>query len=439
VLYNFLFVSLSLLIILTWEIYDSPYVGGVKRRDVEPAHPYIVNVANSSTRYRVEPIVNLGFDFPTSMKIIAPNDILVLEKDEGTIWRIVNGKILDRPLLDLDVVSSDGLLGIALSKNEQVNRTNIYLYYTQAPTGHDGDIRETEEYNSVNRTFGYVRECNCLYKYELTNNSLSDPKLLLSLPSYPGGQHHGGKITIGPDDNIYVTVGEIEGHLSDKTKTKAQNYLEGTEPDGRSGILRVTQEGEVVGGKGILGDEHPLDMYYAYGIRNSFGLDFDPVTDRLWDTENGPDHGDEINLVEPGFNSGFHIVDGMSGTYAKPDGLVEFNGKGKYSDPEFVWNKTVGPTAIKFLNSDKYGKAYENDMLVGDINNGNIYHFDLNEERTELDLKGALQDKIANTPEEAESAIFGKGFGGITDIQVGPDGYIYVISHGSLFRILPID
>jgi glucose/arabinose dehydrogenase len=55
---------------------------------------------------------------------------------------------------------------------------------------------------------------------------------------------------------------------------------------------------------GIIG-EYPLNLYYAYGIRNSFGINFDPITSNLWDTENGPGYGDEINLVEPGFNSGW--------------------------------------------------------------------------------------------------------------------------------------
>ena len=61
----------------------------------------------------------------------------------------------------------------------------------------------------------------------------------------------------------------------------------------------------------IIGDEDPLNKYYAYGIRNSFGIDFDPVTGKLWDTENGPGYGDEINLVEPGFNSGWSKVQGI--------------------------------------------------------------------------------------------------------------------------------
>ena len=86
--------------------------------------------------------------------------------------------------------------------------------------------------------------------------------------------------------------------------TKSQNIKNGTSADGRGGILRVTYNGTPVG-KGILGNTFPLDLYYAYGIRNSFGIGFDPVTGRLWDTENGPGFGDEINFVPPGFNSGW--------------------------------------------------------------------------------------------------------------------------------------
>ena len=60
----------------------------------------------------------------------------------------------------------------------------------------------------------------------------------------------------------------------------------------------------------MLADHSPLNKYYAFGIRNGFGLAFDPVTSKLWDTENGPGYGDEINLVEPGFNSGWLRVQG---------------------------------------------------------------------------------------------------------------------------------
>ena len=191
-------------------------------------------------------------------------------------------------------------------------------------------------------------------------------------------------------------------------RSQRANVIDGLPPDGRGGILRMTQTGDVVG-QGILGNKYPLNLYYGYGIRNGFGMDFDPISGKLWDTENGPSFGDEINLVEPGFNSGWLRIQGMWPVYNSDqliDGLtpytgyikegsenvttdirnlVDFGGKGKYSDPEFVWNQTVGVTGLKFLNSHELGKNYENDMFVGDLR-GNIYHFDLTADRTALKL-----------------------------------------------------
>jgi glucose/arabinose dehydrogenase len=103
----------------------------------------------------------------------------------------------------------------------------------------------------------------------------------------------------------------------------------------------------------------------------------------------------------------------------------------------------VGVTGLKFLNSTKLGKVYENDMFVGDFQ-GNIYHFDLNEDRTALSLNGTLKDKVAESSERRglQDIIFGQGFGIITDIEVGPDGYLYVVSflqgvQGKIFKIVP--
>jgi glucose/arabinose dehydrogenase len=224
----------------------------------------------------------------------------------------------------------------------------------------------------------------------------------------------------------------------------------GGPPDLTSGILRATQEGKAVPNS-PLGNTDLLNRYYAYGIRNSFGIDFDPVTKKLWDTENGPNFGDEINLVEPGFNSGWAQVQGIwtpvgpiegenaGPTNIHPTDLVTFGGKGKYRAPEFIWSQTVAPTALKFFNSTKLGKQYQNDLFVGDYNNGYLYHFKLTQNRTELALSSKFADKIANTPQDAAPFIFGRGFeGGITDLQVGPDGYLYVLTlGGSIFRIIP--
>jgi aldose sugar dehydrogenase len=368
-----------------------------------------------------------GLNFPTSMAFLGPNDILVLEKNNGTVQRIVNGTMLPNPLLDVNVATKyeRGMLGIAVDNhgNKNGGPTYVFLYYTETAAKDGEDISEKKD------PLG-----NRLYRYELVNNKLVNPKILLDLPSTKP-LHNGGKIAIGPDSNVYFVIGDQ--YSGDRTK--AHNNKNGTYPDGTSAIYRITQDGKPVE-PSIFGGKDPLNKYYGYGIRNSFGLDFDPVTGNLWDTENGPGFGDEINLVKPGFNSGWGKVQGIwersplnpsrAGEIASPnrEGLVDFHGKGKYSSPEFTWNHTVGVTSLKFFNSDKLGKQYENDLFVGDFHHGYLYHFDLNKKRNELSLHGSLHDKIGDNLEEVQNVIFAEKFGGITDIKLGPDGYLYVLS-----------
>jgi glucose/arabinose dehydrogenase len=387
-------------------------------------------------------IVYKGIDFPTSMAFLNSDDILVLEKNNGIVRRIINGMSLSEPLLDVNVANANerGLLGIAVAKNDG-NTTNVFLYYTESKERDGNDECPTStDCKKGNDPLG-----NRLYRYELIDDKLKNPKLLLDLPTKPGPAHNGGIITLGLDNNVYLVIGELTS-----MGTQASNVQKGLAPDGRGGILRVTQDGRVV--EGILSNKTLLNLYYAYGIRNSFGMDFDPLTGNLWDTENGPGNGDEINLVKPGFNSGWSKVQGMwevketfgGNAVLEPDNLIDFDGKGRYSEPEFVWNNTVAPTAVKFLSSDKLGTQYENDLFIGDANNGNIYHFDLNNDRTELVLQGQLTDKVADNISENQDIIWGKGFGIITDIQVGPEGYLYILSinlpqgRGTIFRIVPV-
>jgi len=395
----------------------------------------------SDPKLKIE-LVTSGLDFPTTMGFLGPDDFLILEK-AGTVKRVTNGVILDKPLLQVDVSVKDerGLLGIAVSekKNLDGNGTsiqnnnishNVFLYYV---------ICEGKNTGCENR----------VYRYDLDNknNILINPKLLLSIPSFPDPAHIGGIIDIGPDNNLYVTVGNFQHTIpSEVYRTKTQNFEDGKPVDGRAGVLRITQDGKPVG-KGIIGNEYPLNLYYAYGVKNSFGIDFDPVTGKLWLTENGPKFGDEINLAEPGFNSGSDKIFGIwrvneegkklqidgnkEGEYVtvgnNPKDLVYFEGKGHYSPPEFTWDKSVAPTALLFLDSKNLGAGYENDMFVGSVD-GQIFHFDLNDNRTALLLKGVLEDKIASDDTEFADILFAEDFSIITDLKQGPDGNLYVVS-----------
>ena len=371
-----------------------------------------------------------GLIYPTTMDFLGPDDILVLEKNNGIVKRITNGTVLSDPVLDVNVANKfeRGMLGIAVADQEWINgSTYVFLYYTETDIEGSDICPKPNKCDPPNNPLG-----NRLYRYEFVNNKLINPVLLMDLPASPIPAHNGGKILIGPDKNVYFTIGDLYH------RTNTQNFPNNLDSNGTSAIYRINQNGDAV--EVILSKENPLNKYYAYGIRNSFGIDFDPVTGRLWDTENGPASNDELNLVEPGFNSGWRDLMGMALPGFNFSNLVSFGGKGKYSDPEFVWTQVIAPTAIKFLNSDKLGKQYQNHIFVGDYHQGNIYHFTLNQNRTALVLDGPLVDKIANLQVELDSVKFGEGFGAVTDLQVGPyDGYLYIVSygHGKIYRIVP--
>jgi glucose/arabinose dehydrogenase len=365
-------------------------------------------------------MVDDGLALPTAMTFVDEDRILVLEKDNGTVMLIEDGELQSEPLLDVAVANENerGMLGIAVSR-ENATTTYVFLYFTESGGGTDGDDKQ-----------GVSPAGNRLYRYELLGDQLVNRKLLLDLPALPGPRYNGGPVTIASDNNVYVIIGDVEGH-----RTKVQNFEDGPAADGTSGVLRIGKNGELpepVIGSGTFGK-----YYFAYGIRNSFGLAFDPETEKLWDTENGPSFGDEINLVDAGFNSGWRDAQGKANQSDLAD-LMLFNSRSHYSDPEFSWTEPVGPTALAFLNSSKLGEEYQNDMFVGDINNGAVYRFELNGNRDALVLGGALADKVADTPAESDAAVFGTGFGGVTDIKTGPDGNLYVLSFidGSVFRIV---
>jgi glucose/arabinose dehydrogenase len=382
----------------------------------------IINDPNLQAEIFVE-----GLSFPTSMSFIDNNNILVLEKEEGTVRLISNGILQEQPVLKVDVISNNerGLLGIAIMNND-----TVFLYYTESSSS-----SSSEE----NEPLG-----NRVYKYQWNEEEkkLVNPKLILDLPAIPGPNHNGGKLAIGPDNYLYVVIGDLNH------EGKLQNIVDGPQPDDTGVIFRVNPE------NGSPAPDNPFannenNRYYAYGIRNGFGIDFDPITGKLWDTENGPQYGDEINLVEPGFNSGWKQVMGpISKSSVIEDELVNLPGA-KYADPVFSWAPSTGITDIEFLNSSKLGEKYANNIFVGEVNaktDGYLYYFEVNEDRTGIKFDSnsqiELTDLIADNEEEMSAIAVGTAFTGITDIETGPDGFLYLLTvdresdgEGKIYRI----
>ena len=350
---------------------------------------------------------------PTSMAFMDSNNILVLEKT-GSVRLISNGILQEQPVLNIpvDTESERGLLGITTREDDNT----VFLYFTES----DETLR------------------NRVYRYNWNGETLVNPTLILDLPAIPGPNHDGGKLVIGPDQYLYAIIGDLNHD------GKLQNFLDGPEPDDTGVIFKVNpNDGSAAPNNPFVNSgDSVLSRYYAYGIRNSFGLAIDPLTNMLWDTENGPGEYDEVNLVRPGFNSGWQTVMGpISRSGESVDDLVSFQGS-QYIDPVFSWQITPAVTDIEFLHSPKLGDKYANNIFVSDYNNGNIYYFEVNEDRTGIKFDASqtgLIDLVADNEEELSTITFGSGFGSITDIATGSDGFFYILSFddGIIYRIAP--
>src|SRR5919197_1650294 len=400
--------------------------------------PFLKSPYNKSLRVE---LVAEGLSSPTSMAFVGDNNnnnILILEKAKGTVRLVSNASLKDEPILkvNVDAKGERGLLGVATKIQHNSNRlsnsngiTDVFLYYTEADP-----LR------------------NRIYQYQLKNGNIKlvNPKLILDLPAEPGPYHQGGKLKFGQNNKfLYAVIGDLNS-----PDTKLQNYKYGKEPNDTSVILKINV-GNVSShtasiatttmGSGNMQSNKYSSYYYAYGIRNSFGLAVDPVTGSIWDTENGEHTYDELNLVKPGFNSGWRQIMGpidRNNDKSQLD-LVNFAGS-KYADPVFSWKYEIGVTDIEFLNSSKLGQKYTNNIFVGDINYGNLFYFEVNDTRTGIKLKpiiasDGLSDLVADDSRESSPITFGANFGRITDIETGPDGFLYILSYdeGKLYRILP--
>ncbi len=365
-----------------------------------------------------------GLSSPTGMAFLTPNDILVIQKEDGRVRRVLSGVLQSSAVLDVPVNEENerGLLGIALDPDFTHN-AYVYLHYTEAAT--DGGTA------LANRT----------YRYTWNGSALVAPQLVLDLPVTPGPNHNGGVILFGPDDKLYLINGDLNRN------GKLQNNPTGANPDDTGAIFRVDRSGRGVVDNPFydLGNaQNPLNRYYAYGVRNSFGLTVDPATHVLWDTENGPDTMDEINRVDPGFNSGWRPLMGPDARSTSDPGDLWVVPGSAYSDPEFSWVLPIAPAALGFIASRRLGCEHELRLLVGNANCSSLQQFELDAARANLAFTSqGLQDRVADNGanrcanDQAELA-FGTGWGVVTDIENGADGFVYVLSlNGAIYRIRP--
>jgi len=428
-----------------------------------------------------------GLDQPTSMAFIGNNDILVLEKQTGRVQRVANG-VLQGPVLDLNVNSASerGLLGIVLHPQFALNGW-VYLFWTESNTGTD-----TANVDAIpllgNRVDRYVWNGSSL---TLDRNLIRLRALQADAGQPARGNHDGGVLRFGPDGKLYILFGDNgrRGFLQNIASggPVPDDQFGGPEPDDAhlTGIiLRLNDDGTTPSDNPFFNVTTPLigqaaanvKKIFAYGIRNGFGMAFDPLSGFLWTQENGDDAFDEMNRVTPGLNGGWIQVMGPLGRINEFKSIETTYGNGtlqqlrwppsniadtpqaalarmymlpgaQYTDPEFSWKYAVAPSALGFVKGRGLGPQFESDMFVGasrtTLLNGYLFRFKLSNNRTHfLFSDPQLNDLVADNTDkfdltESESLAIGRDFGVTTDIQTGPNGNVFVVSllNGTIYEI----
>lgn len=377
--------------------------------------------------------VATGLSQPTTMAFIGPNEFLVLEKATGQVKRFLNGVFQGTVLtLPVNASSERGLLGIC-THPDFPTVPQVYIYYSRATTlgGTWLDNRvERFNWNGTNLTFDSTI---IVYPSSTTQSN--------------GPNHDGGIIMIGPDRKLYVMTGDLNrGRF---TNPRIEQNTSTTAVADVGGIDRLELDGSTpVDNPFVSHSDARIRKYFAYGIRNSFGMCYDPLTGKVWFTENGPNVYDEINYCEPGFNSGWLKImgpDARNATYSE-NNFTAYNASdltflpnSHYRDPEFSILSPNAPTAVRFLSSDKFLPAHRNGLMYACNNLSQLYWFELTPARDSLVLFGGTLDKVADNSTERDQHRVGTGWGVPTDLQIGPDGYLYVVSlsAGAVRRIRP--
>jgi glucose/arabinose dehydrogenase len=295
------------------------------------------------------------------------------------------------------------------------------------------------------------------------------------------GNHDAGPIVFGQDGTLFIVNGD------QNLRGQYQNITDGPAPDDLNfagAVLRLNDDGSIpednpfydVGAEmGGEGGEN-IQMTWAYGVRNSFGLAIHPDTGDLWETENGDDSWDEINIFRGGTNSGWIQVmgpserfdeyrqieldseDGIDNPEYPPESLAgtadearsqmfELEGS-TFVEPVFSWRYPPAVTSIAFVTDEALGGSFANTAWLGTVLTDSLLRYPLLDDGSGFDFGDdqGLADRVDDNEQkgdlgESAAYVVGSGFGIVTHIMRSPDDLLYVasISNGEVYRIGPAD
>jgi glucose/arabinose dehydrogenase len=359
--------------------------------------PWTVEAAEG-VRIRMS-VVTKGLVNPWSFAWLPDGSMLITERP-GRLRLLKNGVLDPTPISGVPVVKAQrlsGLMDVALHPKFAENRI-IYLTYNK---GREDGMLAT-----------------VLARGRLEGNALKDVKdIFVAEPWWDGAGGSASRIVFGRDGMLYMTTGSGGG----------ANFGQGQEKNIHKGkVLRLKDDGTVPADNPFVKQPEFKPEIYSWGHRNSLALIVHPVTGELWNSENGPNGGDEINIVKAGKNYGWPTVS-MGRSYEGPwQGKFEKDGM---EGPLVYWMPAIAASGLMIYNGDKFPQ-WRNNAFVGAMRYG------------EIPNTGHLQRMVFNekTEEIRREMLLTEFRQRIRDVKQGPDGYVYLLTAenpGALLKLEP--
>ena len=366
-----------------------------------PAAPRVLHTAEVP-RVRVVPVA-VGLSHPWGMAFRANGDILVTERDRGALRVVRDGRLLDRDVPGVPEVFAEsdraGLMDVAVHPDDD---RLVYLTYSKAVV-RDGADGVTVALARGRLDTGALTEVRDIFVAEGLDRGIAASRLIW-----------------GPDGHLYMTVGG--SYVFADTGSYAQD------PQTHFGkLMRLTEDGAAPADNPFAGDPAYLPEIYSLGHRNQLGLAWHPETGDLWATENGPQGGDEANVIRAGANYGWPLAS-YSREYSGVR-VTETPWRAEFEDAAVLWWPSIGPSGLTFYTGPHF-PAWQGNLMVGSMMEGRMPrtgHID----RIVFNRRGEEIRRESMLTELRQR---------VRDVRQGPDGYLYVLTDEDdavLFRIEP--
>lgn len=333
-----------------------------------------------------------GFRNPWSMAWLPNGDMLVTERG-GTLRIVRNGRLLPDPVPGVPRVRAQGqggLQDVAVHPDFASNRT-IYLSYSKP--NEDGSLGTT-----------------ALSRARLQNDRLVNVEEIFEAKAWsdrPG--HFGARIAIDDENHIFLSVGDrMAGFIDGGFDPDVEHHPAQDRSNHQGTIIRINDDGSVPEDNPFVGAPGMLPEIWSYGHRNPQGLAINPQTGELWETEHGPQGGDELNRIQRGVNYGWPVI-GYGANYTVGTELHRGREREGMQQPRAFWVPSIGISGLAFYTGDQFPN-WQGNAFVGGIS--------ANYQRlVRVSLNGPV---VTNR----EPLLVGEYR--LRDVREGPDGFLYL-------------